>query len=110
MLEEFNRIGVSEEEFTLVYALVAKNMKTLKINIKVVSLTLKRLNAMRDQIKFINNTVVEPHVQITLTPNTLVQQPENCGSTNDVMLTDITPDVVQGLMMSSPQPLSHEPV
>ncbi len=75
VLEELNQIGVSEEEFALVYALVAKNVKTLKLNIKVVSLTLKRLNAMRDQIQFITNTVIEPPVQITLTPNTLVQQP-----------------------------------
>jgi hypothetical protein len=75
VLEELNQIGVSEEEFALVYALVAKNVKTLKLNIKVVSLTLKRLNAMRDQIQFITNTLIEPLVQITLTQNPLVQQP-----------------------------------
>lgn len=60
MLDEFNQIGVSEEEFSLVYSLVARNVKTLKINIKVVSLTLKRLNAIRDQIKFLTKTVIVP--------------------------------------------------
>jgi len=48
IFEEINKIGVSEDEFTLVYTLVAKNIKTLKVNIKIVSLTLKRLNLLRD--------------------------------------------------------------
>jgi hypothetical protein len=48
IFEEINKIGVSEDEFTLVYTLVAKNIKTLKVNIKIVSLTLKRLNSLRD--------------------------------------------------------------
>lgn len=60
VLDELNKIGVSEEEFSLVYSLVAKNVKTLKINIKVVSQTLKRLNSIRDQIKILKFTVIEP--------------------------------------------------
>ena len=48
IFEEINKIGVSEDEFTLLYTLVAKNIKTLKVNIKIVSITLKRLNLLRE--------------------------------------------------------------
>jgi len=51
--EEINRIGLTEKEFTLCHSLVTKNIKNTKVDIKVVDLTLKRIDSLRDQMELI---------------------------------------------------------
>lgn len=51
--EEINRMGLTEYEFTLCHSLVTKNIKKMEVNIKVVDLTLKRIDSLRDKIEFI---------------------------------------------------------
>jgi len=51
--EEINRIALTEKEFILCHSLVTKNIKNTQVNIKVVDLTLKRIDSLRDQMELI---------------------------------------------------------